>query len=144
MLITPIAEAGQANEASAPRSLQFIVMNAPPKALRRITVSRGTVAAERTQQARTVSDDAARSWRVPGMNPGVSTGQPAVCRTTRRSTNFAPFWEASASITPPRWLGWFATTPIEPLEASEAHDHVPRPAAPDLQEAPAVDDALDH
>jgi hypothetical protein len=26
-------------------------------------------------------------------------------------TNFAAFWEASASITPPRYHGWFAMTP---------------------------------
>ena len=40
----PISARGQANTMSAPSSFEFIVITAPPYALRTITVSFGTVA----------------------------------------------------------------------------------------------------
>src|SRR6266545_2561693 len=87
---------GHANAASAPRSLEFIVMKAPPNALRRITVTRGVVAAAnaRRSSAPCLITPAA-SWRVPGMNPGVSTNTTSgTRRASHVRTNFAPFCDA--------------------------------------------------
>ena len=84
-----------------------------------------------------MSDDAARSWRVPGMNPGVST------RTTSGMPNDSQVHElrpllGGVRVDHAAEMARLVRHDADraPLEASEAHDHVPRPAAPDLQKRP--------
>jgi hypothetical protein len=72
--MTPICARGQASSRSAPSSRLFIAMKAPPNALRRTTVSRGTEAAAKAWTS-------LAPWRMmppascprPGRKPGVST-----------------------------------------------------------------------
>ena len=79
-------------------------MKAPPKALRRITVTLGTVAsANACTSFEPWRITPSFSWREPGRKPGVSTstirGRP---KALQLRTNRAAFCEASASSTPPR------------------------------------------
>ena len=141
-LMIPISACGQQNEASAPRSFEFIVMNAPPKALRRITVTRGELAAAnaRSSSAPWLITPAA-SCRLPGMNPGVSTstsmGMP---KASQVRTNFLPFCEACDVDDPAAVAGLVGDDRHGvSLQPGEADDHVARPPLGDLAEATRVD-----
>ena len=86
-------------------------MNAPPNALRTITVTLGTLAsANACTSLAPWRITPSRSWRDPGMKPGVSTstssGSP---NELHLRTNRAAFCAALASSTPPRCRGWLAT-----------------------------------
>ena len=105
-------------------------MYAPPNALRRTTVTRGTVACAkaRTSWAPWRMTPAA-SWRTPGRNPGVSTSTTnGMRKSSQVRTNRAPFSDACTSSTPPRCRGWFATIPTgaPPMPGEAGHD-VARP-----------------
>ena len=144
--MTPSCARGHANTMSAPSSLEFIAMNAPPNALRSTSVTFGTRA---PANART----SCAPWRItppcscrlPGRNPGVSTsttsGRP---KRSQSSTKRESFCALSASSTPPRYRGWLAMTPTErPSSRANAGDDVARPARAHLEQPPAVDDRAD-
>ena len=53
------------------------------------------------------------SRSVPGSKPGVSTKVTnGTLKQSHHCTNRAAFSDASMSMVPARWLGWFATIPI--------------------------------
>lgn len=86
---------------------------APPKALRRTTVKRGTVASANACSSLapwriTPPASCARPWRKPGVSTRTTSGIPNALHVR---TNRAAFCEASASMTPAIRRGWLATRP---------------------------------
>jgi hypothetical protein len=66
--MTPSCAPGHANVRFAPRSREFIAMCAPPKLLRSVTVTRGTVASAKAYTSLAPwRMTPARSCAVPGM-----------------------------------------------------------------------------
>src|ERR1039458_8077645 len=116
-------------------------MNAPPNALRRITVTLGTVAS--TKACTSFAPwriTPSFSWRVPGRKPGVSTSTSSGrAKALHVRTKRAAFWEAATSGTPPGGVAGPDDDPDRPsLEARERTDDVARAARLHLHQTTAV------
>ena len=118
-------------------------MNAPPKALRTITVTLGTVAsANACTSLAPWRMTPSRSWREPGRKPGVSTstssGSPKALHSAHEARGLlrGVRVEHAAKV-----AGLVGDDPDRAaLEARERADHVARPPRADLHQAPAVDE----
>ena len=121
----------------------FIAMYAPPKALRRTTVSlRHARLGEGAHELGAVADHAGLSWRLPGRKPGVSTSTSSGSPKSRRCARTAP-----PSPRPRRRArrrggaaGWRRSRPAGPSRRANAHDDVARPARATSRAAAAVDE----
>jgi hypothetical protein len=98
---------------SLPMRRESMTMYAPPYAFRNTMHTRGTVAAA-------YACTSSAPWRImprhsrsrPGSKPGVSTNVTiGKFEVSHQATNRAALRDASMSIVPARYNGWFATTP---------------------------------
>ena len=123
-------------------------MNAPPKALRRITVTLGTVAsANACTSFAPWRITPSRSWRDPGQEARRvdEHEQRQRRRSCRCARSARPSARTSASSTPPRCLGWLAMIPIErPSRRANAQTTLRDAPRRDLHQPPAVDQRARH